>query len=144
MRSPDDAMGAPSSGSQCARERREDCERLHQEIDHVADDEQLDRPHLRLPPAGEKVAGEKPGPRDERSEGREDAAIDVRERLECLLGEVLQRVVVMTSRFAARGAYRPDRSAPHATQRDAGAMGHTISSWRDRSIPLPWQRSNAR
>ena len=83
---------------------REDCERLHQEIDHVADDEQLHRTHLRFPPAGEKVAGEEPGPRDQRSKGREHPAIDVRERLECLLGEMLQRVVVMAGRFAARGA----------------------------------------
>jgi hypothetical protein len=58
---------------------------------------------LRLTPAGEKVAGEEPGPGDERSEGREHTAIEVRERLECLLGEMLQRVVVMTGGLAAVG-----------------------------------------
>jgi hypothetical protein len=116
-----------------AREWHVERERLQEEVDDVANDEELDRTHLRFSPARKKLTGEEARPCQERSECRQDPAVDVRDAFEHFLGQMRHRVVVAAGGLAAirAGAARHVCAARLANgSRDQGGEDYrSSSSW---------------
>jgi hypothetical protein len=101
------------------RQRVEARERLHEEEDDVAEDEELQRLQVALAPPGEVLGREQPRPGEEREETPRNGRFEVGEDVERFGEEVVEGIVSRLDALlaAARAEALGDRPAALRTRR---------------------------